>query len=229
MVHNCISFFYDFTPYLITFEDMLNRLAILVTVCLVCAPFVAGAQNVPQLVNTEARLETVLQLNMSSDNYVEFGIKRINEDLYQITKQPDDVMFSVESTANWDISITADDAYFRGSGDSTQKIPVDFIGLYVENKGSNWDNGLFSNIANVTRDTIIYLSPEKTRLLASGLRGNIGGSDQNSFILKWKFFYEDESARTARFSDFDIADDYYSVGFVITLSESVPYGNRKKD
>ena len=88
------------------------------------------------MVNTEARLETVLQLNMSSDNYVEFGIKRINEDLYQITKQPDDVMFSVESTANWDISITADDAYFRGSGDSTQKIPVDFIGLYVENKGS---------------------------------------------------------------------------------------------
>jgi len=186
------------------------------------------AQETPVLVNTEARLETVLQLNMTPDNYVEFGVKKINEDLYQITRQPDDVMFSVESTGNWNLSISADDPYFRGVNDSTLKIPVDFIGLYIENRGENWDNGLFSNIANVTKDTVIYLNPDRTMLLASGLRGNVGGADQNSFILRWKFFYEDEELKIAKFSDFDIADDNYQVGFTITLSESTPYGQIEK-
>jgi len=183
-----------------------------------------SAQEQPILINAEARLETVLQLNMTQNNYVEFGVKKINEDLYQITKQPDDVMFSVESTGNWNLSISADDAYFRGVNDSTLKIPVDFVGLYIENRGENWDNGLFSNIANATKDTVLYLDAERTMLLASGLRGNVGGADQNSFVLRWKFFYEDEALKIAKFSGFDIADDNYQVGFTITLSESTPYG-----
>jgi hypothetical protein len=199
---------------------------VLSALCLV--PGWLAAQETPLLINTEARLETVLQLNITEDSYVEFGVKKINEDLYQITKQPDDVMFSVESTGNWNLAISADDPYFRGVNDSTLKIPVDFIGLYIENRGGNWDNGLFSNIANVTKDTVIYLNPDKTMLLASGLRGNVGGADQNSFILRWKFFYEDEGLRIAKFSDFDIADDNYQVGFTITLSESTPYGQMEK-
>ena len=134
-----------------------------------------SAQETPVLINTEARLDNVLLLRMTPERYVEFGIKKINENLYQITKQPDDVMFSVESTGNWNLSISAADPYFTGVDDSTHKVPVDFIGLYVENTGTNWDNGLFSNMANATKDTIVYLSPERTSLLESGVRGNIGG------------------------------------------------------
>ena len=172
------------------------------------------------LINTEARLDNVLMLKMTPERYVEFGIKKINENLYQITKQPDDVMFSVESTGSWNLSISAADSYFTGKEDSTHKVPVDFIGLYVENTGSNFDNGLFSNMANATKDTIVSLAPEKTSLLESGARGNIGGSSQNSFILRWKFFYEDDALKTRKFSDFDIFDDNYKVGYYITLSES---------
>jgi hypothetical protein len=179
-----------------------------------------SAQETPMLINTEARLDNVLLLKMTPERYVEFGIKKINEDLYQITKQPDDVMFSVESTGSWNLSISSADDYFTGTEDSTHKVPVDFIGLYVENTGSNWDNGLFSNMANATKDTIVYLAPEKTSLLESGVRGNIGGSQQNSFILRWKFFYEDDALKTRKFTDFDINDDNYKVGYYITLSES---------
>jgi hypothetical protein len=186
--------------------------------------FRLSAQETPMLINTEARLDNVLLLRMTPERYVEFGIKKINENLYQITKQPDDVMFSVESTGSWNLSISSADPYFTGKNDSTHKVPVDFIGLNVENTGTNWDNGLFSNIANATKDTIVYLAPEKTSLLENGERGNIGGSSQNSFILRWKFFYEDDALRTRKFSEFDIADDNYVVGFYITLSESTAYG-----
>jgi hypothetical protein len=182
--------------------------------------FELAAQEIPILINTEARLENVLMLKIAPDMRVEFGIKKVNENLYQITKQPDDVMFSVESTGNWDLSISADNSQFTGINDSTNKIPVDFLGLYVENTGSNWDNGLFSNMANITKDTVVYLSPERTKLLESGVRGNVGSSENNSFILRWKFFFEDEVLKLRRFSDYNIEDDNYTVGFYITLSES---------
>jgi len=182
------------------------------------------AQQKPVIIQAEARLESVLILRMTPERYVEFGIEQVNEDLYHITKHPDDVMFSVESTGNWDLAISANDPYFTGENDASHKVPVDFIGLTIENTGSNWDNGLFSNIANATKDTIIYLEDERTELLASGMRGTIGGSEMNSFILRWKFFYEDESLRTLKFSDFSIPDDLYKVGYTITLSESGKYG-----
>jgi hypothetical protein len=179
-----------------------------------------SAQETPMLINTEARLENVLILRMTPEKYVEFGIRKINENLYQITKQPQDVMFSVESTGCWDLAISAADSYFTGVNDSTHKVPVDFVGLSVENTGTNWDNGLFSNIANATKDTIVYLTPETTNLLESGARGNIGSSDQNSFILRWKFFYEDDALKTRKFNTYEINDDDYKVGYFITLSES---------
>ena len=179
-----------------------------------------SAQETPVLVNIDARLDNVLLLKMTPERYVEFGIRKINENLYQVTKQPDDVLFSVESTGNWNLSISASDPYFTGQADSTHKVPVDFLGLYVENTGTNWDNGLFSNMANATKDTIVCLSPETTSLLESGVRGNIGGTDQNSFILRWKFFYEDDALKIRKFTDYDIYDDDYKVGYYITLSES---------
>jgi hypothetical protein len=175
------------------------------------------AQETPILINTEARLENVLILRMTPEKYVEFGIKKINENLYQITKQPQDVMFSVESTGNWDLAISAADSFTVRR--FTHKIPIDFVGSR-ENTGTNWDNGLFSNIANATKDTIVCLTPERTNLLESGARGNIGSSEQNSFILRWKFFYEDDDLKIRKFSDFDINDDDYKVGYFITLSES---------
>jgi hypothetical protein len=185
-----------------------------------------SAQETPLLINTEARLENVLLLRMTPEKYVEFGIKKINENLYQITRQPQDVMFSVEATGCWNLSISAADSYFTGVNDSTHKIPVDFIGLKVENTGSNWDNGLFSNMANATKDTIVFLSPEKTSLLESGIRGNIGSSSQNSFILRWKFFYEDDALKTRKFNAYEINDDDYKVGYFITLSESSKSNNK---
>ncbi len=192
--------------------------------CLLMLNYIMQAQTNPIMINMEARLETVLILNIEPNTHCDFSIKKVNDDLYQITKQPDDVLFSVESTGNWNLSINATNPYFKGFSDSTRRIPVNFVGFYVENRGTNWDNGLFSNIANATKDTIIYLSPEKTMLLENGVRNNIGGAAQNSFILRWQFFYENDALKLRRFHDFDIMDDNYGVGFMITLSESSPFG-----
>ena len=200
--------------------DKLLKIKLLTTLLAGFSAIYAFSQETPMLISTEAKLDNVLLLKMTPEKYVEFTIKKINENLYQITDQPDDVMFSVESTGNWNLSISAEDPYFTGVSDSSHKIPVDFIGLFVENIGSNWDNGLFSNMANATKDTVVSLSPDKTSLLEAGVRGNVGGSLQNSFILRWKFFYEDAALKTRKFTDYIIEDDTYKVGYYITLSES---------
>jgi hypothetical protein len=196
----------------------LLRINMVIMILMACLTI--SAQETPLLITTEAKLDNVLLLKMTPEKYVEFSIKKINENLYQITKHPDDVMFSVESTGNWNLSISAEEPYFTGVEDSTHKLPVSFLGLFVENTGTNWDNGLFSNMANATKDTIVFFSPEKTSLLESGVKGNVGSSSQNSFILRWKFFYEDKAMRIRKFTDFNIFDDTYRVGYYITLSES---------
>ncbi len=172
----------------------------------------------------EAKLESVLILNIDPEANIEFGIKEINDNLYQITKHPEDVNFTVESTGNWNLSISASESYFVGSEDSSSKIPIDFIGYTVQNMGTNWDNGLFSNIANKSRDTILPLTIDETMVLINGRKNNIGSSENNAFVLRWKFIYEEEFSKMKQFSLFKIREDYYTGGFYVTLSEStIPY------
>jgi hypothetical protein len=59
------------------------------------------AQETNLEVQFESRLETVLTLNIDPESNIEFRIEEVNEHLYQITEQPDDIYFSVESTGNW--------------------------------------------------------------------------------------------------------------------------------
>ncbi len=166
-----------------------------------------------------AKLESMLMLNVDPEVKIEFGISRVNDNLYQITEFPEDVSFSVESTSNWQLSITAADPYFVGVNDPSQTIPIDFIGYYVENRGSNWDNGPFSNIANKTKDTILPLTETKNVVLASGRRNNIGGSNRNSFVLRWRFNFEEDMVKMREFSNLDLQDDHFVGRFYITLSE----------
>ncbi len=182
--------------------------------------FSAMAQETNLEMSMEARLEPVLMLNIDPDTKIEFGIKKVNDNLYEITKKPDDINFSVESTGNWNLSISSANTYFTDVNDSTKKIPVDFLGYTIENRGNNWDNGIFSHIANRSKDTILPLKPEKTLVLINGRRNNIGGHSRNSFVLRWKFIFEDDLNKMIEFSNLSVEDGYYIDGFYITLSES---------
>jgi len=182
--------------------------------------FLASAQETNLEMSMEARLEQVLILNIDPNTKIEFGIKKVNDNLYEITKKPDDINFSVESTGNWNLSISSANTYFTDVTDSTKKIPVDFMGYTIENRGNNWDNGIFSHIANRSKDTILPLKPEKTLVLINGRRNNIGGHSRNSFVLRWKFIFEDNLSKMVEFSNLSIQDGYYIDGFYITLSES---------
>lgn len=168
----------------------------------------------------EAKLESMLILNVDPEVRIEFEITKVNDNLYQITKFPDDVPFSVESTANWNLAIAASEPYFRGVNDPSQTIPIDFISFYIDSRGQNWDNGPFSHIANRTRDTIIPLTSDQTVVLANGAKNNIGGSNRNSFVLRWKFNFEDEISKMRTFSNLDIQEDHFVGRFYITLSET---------
>lgn len=170
--------------------------------------------------HVEARLESMLVLNVDPEVMIEFGITRVNDNLYQITKYPDDVPFSVESTSNWKLSIAASEPYFRGVNDPTQTIPIDFISYYIENRGKNWDNGPFSHIANRTKDTLISLESSNTVVLADGRKNNIGGASMNSFVLRWKFNFEHDKVKMREFTNLDIKEDQFIGRFYITLTES---------
>ncbi len=172
-------------------------------------------------INVRSEFVSLIQLNIDSDLRLEFGINEINDKLYQITKYPNDVIFSVESTENWTLSIEATSAYFRGVQDSTLTIPVDFIGFTVESHGNNFDNGTFSNIYNTTKDTILELSSEKKMMLTNGRRHNIGNAKDNYFVLRWKFLYQDDPLRMREFYNFRMANDLFRVGVSLTLTRSL--------
>ncbi len=179
------------------------------------------AQENTRDIDFRSNLVSLIQLNIVPDVYLEFGINEINDKLYQITKYPDDLIFSVESTENWTLSIAATASYFRGVQDSTLIIPLDFMGYTVENHGNNFDNGKFSNIYNPTKDTILELSSEKKMIMTNGRRNNIGNAKDNYFILRWKFLYQDDPLRMREFYNFRMANDFFRVGVNLTLTKSL--------
>ncbi|PLX08305.1 MAG: hypothetical protein C0598_12365 [Marinilabiliales bacterium] len=181
---------------------------------------VAEAQGEIMEANVSATLESVLILNIDPDVNVEFGIVEVSQNLYQITRKPEDIHFSVESTGNWNLSVSASDNYFTCIDDSSCKIPIDFVSYQIENKGTNWDNGLFSNIANRTKDTTLSLSQNKTTVLVNGNKNNIGGAEQNSFVLRWYLNFDDDLLKIDEFYKYKIKEGYYKADFFITLTEN---------
>jgi len=179
------------------------------------------AQDIPREVNATVVLQPMLQLNVNPDVKVEFGLMEVNEDLYHVTKQPEDVMFSVESTTNWNLSVSAEQAYFTGTKHPEYKIPVEFVGYSIENLGTNWDNGSFSNILNISKDTIIELAPEQTQILRNGRRNNKGDRDMNSFIIHWSLLFENNALRMKNYSHYFLSDERFKVNVHLTLSETL--------
>jgi len=178
------------------------------------------AQDHIMEVGVSTTLESMLILNVDPDVSVDLGIMEVGDNLYQVTKYPEDVAFSIESTENWSLSISSTDDYFTCIDDSSCKVPLDFVSFYIENKGTNWDNGLFSDIANRTKDTTLTLSTKKKTVLVNGNKNNIGGADENSFVLRWKISFEDNLIKMDKFSDLKIKDGYYKANFYLTLTES---------
>ncbi len=178
-----------------------------------------SAQGEIMEIFASATLESLLILNVEPDIEVEFGVIEVTDNLYQITKHPDDIHFSVESTDNWTLSITSSDK-FTCLDDTSCKIPIDFVSYYIESKGTNWDNGLFSDIANRTKDTTLTLSPEKTTVLVNGSKNNIGGAEQNTFVLRWDLSFVDDLFQMNNYSKLKIKDGYYKANIYLTLTEN---------
>jgi hypothetical protein len=221
--------FFIFDKNYLTVQSSPNTLNKVLLVCLLCLLSVAEsfAQEVQKEVNVRANLESVLQLNIDPDAKVEFGIKEINDNLFMVTQYPEPVMFSVESTNNWNLSISTNSKYFSGTADSSLKMPVGFIGYTIESYGTNWDNGDYSNIINFTKDTLVPLSTERTLVLKNGRRNNMGGINQNFFIIKWRFLDEQTAMNIKKQSNFDLTDDNFKVGLKLTLIENLTIDSPK--
>lgn len=199
---------------------MKNKIAWIVILVVSIANNLTG-QDIPREVNATVVLQPMLQLNVNPDVKVEFGLMEVNEDLYHVTKEPEDVMFSVESTTNWNLSISAEHAYFSGTKHPEHKIPVEFVGYTIENLGTNWDNGSFSNILNMSKDTIIELTPERTTVLSNGRRNNMGDRDMNSFIIHWDLLFENNTLRMKNYAHYFLSDELFKVNVHLTLSETL--------
>lgn len=182
--------------------------------------FILGQEGYTN-VKVKVNLESVLQLNIDPDAKIEFRIKEINDNLFQVTQYPEPVMFSIEATNNWNLSIASSSAYFIGTNDSSLKIPVGFMSYTIESYGTNWDNGDFSNIINFTKDTLFQLTAEKTSVLKNGRRNNVGGYKQNFFIIKWVFPDENTALDIRKQSKFNMTDDNFKVGLKLTLIENL--------
>ncbi|NOX86106.1 MAG: hypothetical protein GXO86_09105 [Chlorobi bacterium] len=178
-------------------------------------------ENISSQVFATVVLQPMMYLNVEPNLEIEFGILEINQDLYHVTKQPEDVIFSIESTTNWNLSVSTEQAFFVGEKNPDHKIPVEFVGYTIEDLGTNWDNGSFSNILNISKDTILELSPERTQVLTNGRRNNMGDADMNSFIIHWKLLFESNALRMRNYSQYFMEDERFKVNVQLTLSETL--------
>jgi len=201
-----------------TLQKLLPRF---LTCFLIVIVQIVYTQDIPNQVYMTVTLEPMLQLNIKPDVELEFGIIEINEDLYHLTKKPEDVMFSVESTTNWNLAISSENPYFTGDKDPQHKIPVEFVGYTVENQGINWDNGSFSNIINYSKDTLLELTHQRTNVLTNGRRSNLGGVDKNSFIIHWELLWENNAIRMKNYAHYFMSDERFKVNVQLTLSENL--------
>lgn len=200
---------------------MNSRFTYFLTIIVFFASYLRAQQEIPREIEATVVLQPMLQLNVEPDLKVEFGLLEVNEELYHVTKKPEDVIFSVESTTNWNLSVSADQPYFSGTKHPEYKIPVEFVGYTIKNQGTNWDNGSFSNIINATKDTIVELTPDQKQILSNGRRNNMGDKDMNSFIIHWKLLFDNNTLRMKNYAHYFLEDERFKVNVHLTLSETL--------
>jgi len=168
-------------------------------------------------VTVNANLNSILDLNMDPEITVTFEFIQIDQGNFMIVNRNEQIMFSVESTANWRLEYAAAETAFQGWYDPSNQVELNNVGVRIQCMGSHQDNGV--NLINHTQNGAVALGSRKSVLLEKGIQSNIGDATANTFLLTWEIGTRSGNMNQMSIIFQNVSEDIYMVNVDFTLTE----------
>ncbi len=164
-------------------------------------------------------LNSILRLNITSGGNLEYVVNTIDQYTNGIAQNARyDTHFTVASSVDFDVTLTADAATFIGVDDATHTIPLDNLGyLVAPDAGATGVDGTNWNLQN----TVIALSNAGTTIIDGSFPGlGAGDINQNAFVIQWRLgTNEGGGMNISSLLQQSITSDRYVVNAIIELSQ----------
>lgn len=165
-------------------------------------------------------LNSILRLNITSGGNLEYVVNTIDQYTNGIAQNARyDTHFTVASSVDFDVTITADAATFIGVDDATHTIPLDNLGYEMAENGGGAD-GVNWNLASGILPLTNAVAPIVTSGVAPATPG-LGAGDitQNAFIIQWRLGTGEGTMNGTSLLQQSITSDRYVVNAIVQLSQ----------
>ncbi|NPA67260.1 MAG: hypothetical protein GXO50_01490 [Chlorobi bacterium] len=163
-------------------------------------------------------LNSILRLNITSGGNLEYVVNTIDQYTNGIPQNARyDTHFTVASSVDFDVSLTADAATFIGVDDATHTIPLDNLGyLVVADAGASGSDGVNWDLPG----TVLALSSSPVNIVESNYTGlGAGDINQNAFVIQWRLGTRETNMNSTSLLEQSITSDRYVVNAIIQLSQ----------
>jgi len=157
-----------------------------------------------------------LAINIYSGQSIVFIFDEISEYKNGIMGGGQSTFVRVLSIGDWEMHFKADQPMFYGTGNPSNTMQLDNVGLVVVSTGINQDDG--TNIVNYAQTLPLALESTDVLLLGKGSNTNKGGGLRNSFTFNWEVGTRRGNMNPNRLIDQNIAPDTYNLNIILTLS-----------
>ncbi len=163
-------------------------------------------------------LNSILRLNITSGGNLEYVVNTIDQYTNGIAQNARyDTHFTVASSVDFDVTLTADAATFIGVDDAAHTIPLDNLGyLVVADAGATGSNGVNWDLPAA----VVPLTNAAAPIVTSNYPG-LGAGDitQNAFVIQWRLGTGEGTMNATSLLQQSITSDRYVVNAIIQLSQ----------
>jgi hypothetical protein len=122
----------------------------------------------------------------------------------------------IGSIYDWKLQFKADQPIFYGTGNPSNQMELNNVGLIVVSVGSNQDDG--SNIINYAKTVPVALESNDVTILTKGALSNKGYGTRNSFSLDWEMGTMRGNMKSESMLEQMLPADSYTLNIILTLS-----------
>lgn len=162
-------------------------------------------------------LNSILRLNVVSGGNIEFNFNTLEQYTMGISNsEAYNTKFTVASSVNWEIEISAEDNAFIGSDDaiSSNVLPLDNVGYQITYDGS----GAESDFDIPSLAVAVALDQTEQILVGrSGAITNAGDINQNAFTINWRCGTKEGNMSTFSILEQSLAADRYATNVFLIL------------
>ncbi len=163
-------------------------------------------------------LNSILRLNITSGGNLEYVVNTIDQYTNGIAQNARyDTHFTVASSVDFDVTLTADAGVLTGVDDATHTIPLDNLGyLVVADAGVSGADGVNWDLPAA----VVPLTAAAAPIVTSNYAG-LGAGDitQNGFVIQWRLGTGEGGMNGTSLLQQSITSDRYVVNAIIQLSQ----------